>query len=308
MNSDLEINVPNFVNQFKFMTYNVDQAMREEKFEETKWKNRKDRIIKLIKEVNPDIMCLQEFRQLPENESVNKFLSNFDDYKYEIDYRNPSSLSFGQVIMYKSDKFYPVQKIKRWLSSTPEKVSDDFSKKSGGTTGFGYILTGVQFAPVHDGKIVNNSSLFWVFNTHFGLEEELKTKSCYVLKEQIKKITNNQPFVLSGDFNLFPDLDADVQRDVLCHHLFEMQDLAKGAKTLNNKQVEGTFVGFEHDTFKADLHNMKSRLDHIFGSLHVKCENPILYTKTMLETEPEELTTRLYPSDHLPIVGNITIN
>ena len=308
MNNELQIIVDNFKNEFKFMTYNVDQAMREEKFEDTKWCNRKNRIEKLIKEVDADILCLQEFRQLPDNESVNKFLSNFDEYKYEIDYRNPSRLSFGQVIMYKSSKFYPIQKIKKWLSSTPDQVSDDFSISAGGTTGFGYILTGIEFAPVCDNKIVFNAERFWIFNTHFGLEEELKTKSCHTLKNLIKDIAKDQQFILSGDFNLFPDKNAECQRSILCNYNFEMNDLAKGAKTLNGTSVEGTFIGYDHDAFKSDLNNMKSRLDHIFGSNKIKCENPTLYTKTMLDVEPDELTTRLYPSDHLPIVANITIN
>ena len=100
MNSNLEISIENFVNNFKFMTYNVDQAMREEKYEDTKWINRKMRIEKLIKEVDADILCLQEFRQLPENEIVNKFLSNFEEYKYEIDYRNPSPLYCQEISIY----------------------------------------------------------------------------------------------------------------------------------------------------------------------------------------------------------------
>ena len=52
---------------------------------------------------------------------------------------------------------------------------------------------------------------------------------------------------------------------------------------------------------------MVSRLDHIFSSNGVVGNNPLLYTKTMLEIEPEELKTRNYPSDHLPLVINITI-
>lgn len=56
-------------------------------------------------------MYLQEFRQLPDNESVNRNLGKFDDYRYEIYYRNGSKLlSFGQVIMYKPEKFYPYSK------------------------------------------------------------------------------------------------------------------------------------------------------------------------------------------------------
>ena len=52
---------------------------------------------------------------------------------------------------------------------------------------------------------------------------------------------------------------------------------------------------------------MHNRFDHIFGSQRVIGKNPLLYTKTMLEIEPHELTTRDYPSDHLPLVLDVTI-
>lgn len=76
---------------------------------------------------------------------------------------------------------------------------------------------------------------------------------------------------------------------------------------MGGKHVEETFVGFEHDEFKADLTNMVGRLDHIFGSSHILGTNPTLYTKTMLNVEPQELTTRDYPSDHLPLLLDVTI-
>ena len=102
-----------------------------------------------------------------------------------------------------------------------------------------------------------------------------------------------------------PDKDSEKQRQILTS---TFKDLGKGAKTLGGKSVEGKFIGYEHDTFKADLNNMKSRLDHVLCSKNVVGINPTLYTKTMLDQEPVELTTRDYPSDHLPIVIDLTIN
>jgi len=302
MNTELEVYIDNFVNKFKIMTYNVDQAVREEKYENTRWMNRKSRVVSLIKEVDADIVCLQEMRQLPDSVTPNQFLAEFDQYFYEIGYRNSSTLAFGQAILYKPTKFYPMQIVKKWLSETPDKVSDTFAKKAGGTTGFGYIVLGVQFVPTTNNRIIQNAKPFWVFNTHFGLEEELKTKSCFVLKDIIAETSFGQEFVLCGDFNLFPDRDGAKQRDILCNWKYTMQDLGKGAKTLSGRQVEGTFVGYEHDEFKADLGNMVSRLDHVFSSTGIVGTEPTLYTKTMLDQEPEELATRKYPSDHLPLV------
>jgi endonuclease/exonuclease/phosphatase family metal-dependent hydrolase len=308
-NVNIQTKIDNYKTEFKFLTYNIDQSVREEQFDQTKWMNRKDRVRNLIKEVDADIVCLQEMRQLSGAISTNKFLAEFDDYFYEVAYRNPSPLAFGQAILYKPNKFFPVKIVKKWLSDTPDIVSDTFLDTNGKTS-FGYLLLGVQFVPVVNNKVVidplHNAAKdpFWVFNTHFGLDEAVKTKSCHILKRVIEEIVQGQKFILSGDFNFFFDKEGNNQRIILTE---KYQDLAKGAKTLAGKTVEGTFIGYDHDEFKSDLNNMQSRLDHIFGSGGVIGTNATLYTKTMLISEPTELTTRNYPSDHLPIVINITM-
>lgn len=158
---------------------------------------------------------------------------------------------------------------------------------------------------VHEEKIVKNASPFWVFNVHFGLDEDVKTKSCLKLLQIINEVAGNEPYIVCGDFNFFPDKDGNIQRAVLTAI---MKDLGHGALTLAGKLVEGTFIGYEHDQFKADLNNMTSRLDHIFSSKTVeRIGSAILYTKTMLDNEPQELTTRDYPSDHLPILTKVKL-
>lgn len=303
MNANLHCVVDGFSSNFRLLQYNVDQAMREEQFEDTKWNNRYSRVTSLINDVDADIVCLQEMRKLPGTISVSQFLSSLSKYQYEIGYRNPSLLSFGQATLYKPEKVYPLQTVKRWLSDTPETVSDTWALNAGGSTGFGYLVLGTQFVAVKEGKVVTNAEPFWVFNVHFGLEEDLKTKSCHKLLEIVTAITKGQHFVICGDFNFFPDRDGNKQRAILTEKL---QDLGKGAKTLGGRLVEGTFIGYEHDQFKADLTNMVSRLDHVFGSEGVIGKEPTLYTKTMLPEEPEELTTRKYPSDHLPLRLEVT--
>ena len=305
MNANLHCSIDGFSRNFRLLQYNVDQAMREEQFEDTKWNNRYTRVTSLINDVDADIVCLQEMRKLPGTISVNQFLSSLFKYQYEIGYRNPSLLAFGQAILYKPEKFYPLQTVKRWLSDTPETVSDTWAINPAGSTGFGYLVLGTQFLSVKEGKVVTNAEPFWVFNVHLGMEEDVKTKSCHKLLEIVTKLTSGQKFVICGDFNFFPDRDGNKQRAILTEKL---QDLGKGAKTLGGRPVEGTFVGYEHDQFKADLNNMVSRLDHIFGLEGVVGKDPTLYTKTMLPEEPEELTTRQYPSDHLPLRLEVTLS
>lgn len=301
--SKLESVVPDFRRALKIVTFNVNAALEAQKTPDTCFNVRAPRIIALIKELiekqGADIICLQELRNLPDSMTVDQFLAHFPGFYHEVAYRNPSAASFAQAILYRSTKFFPLNTCKKWLSATPNKVSDTFSN------GFGAIVQCVCFAWVFDGKLVNNVPPIWIFNTHFPLDESAKTQSCLALQSIILKKTKGAEFLLVGDFNFFADKDGPKQRALLCQW---MQDLGKGAKTLLGKQVEGTFIGYDYDPSKADLTNMTSRLDHVFGSANVVGTTPILYTKTMLSVEPVELTTRQYPSDHLPLVVDIVIN
>lgn len=300
---NLNVKIPNFENKFNLLQYNVDQAVREEKFENTKWKNRSPLVRKLIDEVSADIVCLQEMRKLPDNPSIEKFLADFDNYRSVVFFRNPSEMAFGQAILYNQKKFFLVNSFQKWLSDNQNEVSDTFAQKS--DAAWGSTVVCAKFLPIHNGKVIKNAKPLWVFNTHFALDEIVKTKSCYKLLEIVKEIANSDPYIVCGDFNFFPDKDGSKQRAILAT---VMKDLGKGAVTLGGRLIEGTFVGYEHDEFKADLNNMISRLDHIWGSKGVETEGPVvLYTKTMKNPEPKELTTRDLPSDHLPLKASIKI-
>ena len=75
---------------------------------------------------------------------------------------------------------------------TPEIVSDTFSTSPAGTCGFGYLVLSTEFQFIHEGKIVHNVKPFWVFNTHFALDEEVKRKSCIALLKIVKEVNPHQ--------------------------------------------------------------------------------------------------------------------
>ena len=292
---------------FKILTYNVNQARKEEKCEETKWGNRKDRVVALVKHTGAEIVCLQELRNLEGYEGVQQFLaSSFPQYEGWYDRRNASTIAFGQAILWDPRRFYPMKYEKWWLSDTPEEISDSWSKDAQETKDLGFTMTAIKFCCVsEEGKRIVNKPSFWVFNTQFPVEEDFKTKACEWISKCIHDLAENDPFVLAGDFNLFPDLNAEEQRSTFTKHL---KDLGKDACSSQKKRkLEGTFVGYERDPFKANLKNMVSRLDHVFGSDRVNASLPTLYTETMLPEEPEELTTRSTPSDHLALGMHIKI-
>lgn len=308
----LNIQIPHFNPTIKIMSYNVDKAVREEQFPNTKWSVRAPRIIRLINEVNADIVCLQELRHLQgASPSDIEFLAQLAKYKFVTAYRDPGKGAFGLATLYDPEKFYPMISFPRWFSDTPEKISNTWAAKK--ETAYGTNVLCTQFRLVSQERIVENSSPFWVFNVHFALDEETKTKSAHKLIEIIKEATKGQPFIVCGDFNFFWNLQGNNQRNILTSF---MKDLGINAETLAGKRTDVTFVGYEHDNFKTDLCkafeiNLQpnySRLDHIFGSKTVeKIGVSKVYTKTMLETEPQEFKTRDYPSDHLPLIVEVKL-
>lgn len=95
-----------FDRKVSIMTYNVDNATREENVEMTKWVNRKERVAALVNKVMPDIVCFQELRDLPNNERVIEYLASqrFASYRFEIAWRNATSLPFAHAILFDPKK------------------------------------------------------------------------------------------------------------------------------------------------------------------------------------------------------------
>jgi endonuclease/exonuclease/phosphatase family metal-dependent hydrolase len=279
--------------KFLFASYNVGKARREEAHEETKWMRREARVAALIRLINADIVCLQEMRALPNTTPTTQFLAELG-YYYELGYRTASPIAFGQAILYNPAKFFVLETKRKWISATPDEPVEDPNTSS--------LLLGVRFHPVEGGALDKTQTPFWVWNAHFQLDEQWKTDACTLLKGIIH---SEEPYFVAGDLNLFPDRRAAEQRAILAF----LQDLGAGARTSQaGRLCEGTFVGYEHDEFKADLANMVSRLDHILGSEHWTAAAPTLWTQTMMSPEPAELSVRnAMPSDHLPLTAWLEI-
>ena len=307
--------------QIRIASYNVSNAKRDEKVEETKWSNRKDRVAKLIDLIDPAVICLQELRNLPgAKETIEQYIaSSFPGYRSDIRYRNPGDLSFAQAIMWNPKILFPLRMVHKWISNTPGLVSDSVTmpldKESPG-----YLLQGVEFVFIKDSKVVTDHMgrqiPFWVFNTHLGVEESVKNASCPILLNFVRDISMGAAYVLCGDFNTFDDLDGEKQRDVF--RKAGLIDL--GAKMISadtRREIKGTFVGFLQDPHHAkDPSNPTSRLDHIWASdarILIPGQDAMdVWTHTLVlgdegGDEPKEGDNNKLPSDHLPISVDVYI-
>ena len=246
-----------------FVTWNIDQAKREEAFAETRFDVRWPAIKEQIAQCNADILCLQELRNL-ETSSINvaRILYEIAElgYDYKHAYYGASQFSFALATFYKRERFF---------------VS----------------ACRVVTLPV-DGRIVLTLRLrtvdkreFYVCNTHFSLEEKEKETCARWLADYLQTLKPS-PFLTAGDYNFFDDRDGGAHRQILL-------DVAYDAiYPLEN--ASGTFMGYEHDAFKQPYEAM-SRLDHVFYN-QIQIERAAYAYGDM-----EQVKKRTYPSDHLMI-------
>lgn len=303
---------------FRFATYNIDCSVREEKVEETRFCHRSDQIAALVDDLGADIVCLQELRHLDGNLPPRQWIQQQFGHKYahELVFRNAGKYAFGVATLFDDTKFDAHDRRVVWFSDTPDKPSDEWEGKFGANAMF------VALMPKQNNLYYNGSSRFWVINTHFLLDETIKTRSCELLIQKIGEICRDEPFILCGDLNFFPDKDADKQRGILSTIATDVGGQDRGMKSTEGRMLLGTFVGYEHDLFHAplrqdpetktvDTSKMISRLDHIWISPKVCCmdEHLTVVTKTMKSIEPQpELSDRqALPSDHLPLFGHFCV-
>jgi endonuclease/exonuclease/phosphatase family metal-dependent hydrolase len=264
---------------FTFSTWNIDQARREEDHEETKFDKRWPGIKDQIATHLPDILCLQELRNLETSSiKVHDLLHEISSLGYEADhaYYGPEKFSFALATFYKRDKFFLIDKSIKLLPLNKTKPNES------------------RIVLVLKLKALDSKKEFFICNTHFDLDEDVKHESViflidYLLTIHVSKIN---PFICAGDYNFFDDKDLGAKRNAMLEHFNDL------AYPLSN--ASGTFIGFKHDKEHKPF-NAMSRLDHGF-SLGMK---RIGQAKAIGDMKMVE--TRTYPSDHLMIWFSIYV-
>ncbi len=272
--------------EYSFVTWNLNQDRTTQSYEETKIENRWPKILAMITQCNPDILCLQELRTLENCPlEVNDVLHQISKlgYDYKHAYYGSDSTSFALATFYKRNLFF--------LSASSIDILPQTDATPKNKT---RILLGVALRSLKSNRNIA------IFNTHLPIPEEEKwlaieristtiiTKQSLYLDSECNHIKfEDKRMICAGDFNFFDDLQGTEQRN---HMLFLYTDLAY---PLIN--ASGTFMGYERDEFKKPYERM-SRLDHIFSQgLRQEGDGAMVYG------DLESVKNRTYPSDHLMI-------
>lgn len=175
---------------FSVMTWNIRRTTTADKGNR-EFKKRSGKIVELIKEADPDIICMQEATSSQISFFKKKLHGMSVVYEYRDEKRSPESCP----VFYNSDRFELISSETFWLSDTPEKMSKTWEAD------YYRICTAVKLKD----KLTGNELA--VFNTHIDYKsEDTKLKSVDLINEKAGNF--NCPIVLTGDFNSVPASSA----------------------------------------------------------------------------------------------------
>jgi endonuclease/exonuclease/phosphatase family metal-dependent hydrolase len=246
------------------------------------WSARKRKVSSVIRFHRADLIGLQE----PSSDQI----GDLTEFLPEFNLFAGVCLADGEVnthdaILFRSSRFELIDSGFFFLSPTPERLSKGWEAK---------FPRGASWVKLLDRK---TEKAFYFFNTHFDYHSRLaRDESAQLLRSKVSEIAGSEPFIVVGDFNLFPDLGGGETYKRLTESgvSFEgrpFQDAQK-ASLFPHHGPTGTWSGFK----EAGQPGIKP--DYIFVDASVK-----VYLHGVLADSFDGQ----FPSDHLPVVADVAI-
>jgi endonuclease/exonuclease/phosphatase family metal-dependent hydrolase len=252
----------------RVMTFNVRYPSPDDGI--NVWSNRRDLMVKVIREQHPDILGTQELflRQ-------GKYLaSHLKHYKWFGLGRNGNNQEANDNehmgVFYDTERLRTIERGNFWLSETPN-IPGSISWNQP----MPRMVTWAEFQDKATGK------RFYYFNTHLPYrtkDEDLRQRDAKIILKRIAKVPASLPVIVTGDFNSTPDKPT--------HAI--MTSVLKDAR-LSAPVKHGPARTFHDFTGKPT-----QRIDYIFyRGLTARS----VRTVTMHDG-------KVYPSDHFPVVAD----
>jgi len=262
-------------NAIKVMTMNVRYDNSSDSI--NAWPNRASQVCNFIIKEKPDILGMQEVL-LRQYEVIDSVLTDYTS----IGVGRDDGARAGEMnpVFFRKERFDMVRTITFWLSDTPEIP---------GSKGWGASLPRiVTWMELVD---KNRHEHFFYFNTHFAHDSDsARIMSSKVLLNEVEKIAEGFPFIITGDFNMLP---TSAGYAILTGPA-ESVPLLKDSYTISEKRPLGpafTFNGFSDKPGTG-------RIDYIF----VKNGMKVLDHSTVIKKEHG-----IYISDHWPVEAVVSI-
>lgn len=235
------------------------------------WENRHPFIAALIRFHDFDIFGTQEGLR----HQLDTLSANLPGYAwYGLGRDDGQAKGEHAAIFYKKDKYKVLGKGDFWLSETPEKPGPGWDAR------LNRICSWLQLQDVKSKK------QFYVFNVHYDHQGvKARQESSKLILGKIRSIAGTHPALLTGDFN--GDHNSEWYQ-LIAHSntLFDTYRLVKSPYANN-----GSFNSFRTP-------NNSAIIDHIFVTKEFTVKRWGILTDSYFGK---------YPSDHFPVVADVTL-
>lgn len=279
-----------FAQRLSVGQYNVRYASNGDAHKGYGWKTRLPKIVSLVRYEDWDVIGIQEAL----HSQYKDLERELDDYGF-VGVGRDDGATRGEYapILYKKSRFVCHKHGTFWLSETPDEV---------GSKGWDAVLpricTWVQLEDKDSG------TLFWMFNLHMDhIGAVSRTESARLVLRKITELCADDPYILTGDFNVD-------QHSVAYAELVQSGKLLDTYEAAKYRMAEnGTYNGFN-----PDKHN-DLRIDHIFVSPQIGVHNYGILThsfwsraqaSTSGENDARNHQVRVI-SDHYPVSAKIEL-
>lgn len=251
--------------ELKVMTFNIRYGTANDG--ENSWKYRKDILIEVIREANPDLLSLQEALDF----QISEILDELPGYSYlgvgRDDGKNRGEFS---AVLYAKDRFIVDTTETFWFSDTPN-IPGSISWEASLPRICSWGLLFDKFS----------KKQLYIYNVHLDHQSQIsREKSVEMLVRKIQSGKIRLPVIVTGDFNC-GETNAAIQRIISA-------GLIDTYRKLNPPKLdEGTFNGFKGDRYG-------DKIDYIFASN----EFEIISAKIDYTSKDGK-----YPSDHFPVIA-----
>jgi endonuclease/exonuclease/phosphatase family metal-dependent hydrolase len=241
------------------------------------WSNRASMVCNFILKDKPDILGMQEvlWSQYLVLDSLLKDYGSFG-----VGREDGARTGEMNPVFFRKERFEMVRTITFWLSETPEIM---------GSKGWGASLPRiVTWMELVD---KNSHDHFFFFNTHFANDSDsARIMSSKILLNEVAKIAEGFPFIITGDFNMLPNSTGYA----ILTGPAESVPLLKDSFTISEKRPVGPLYTFNGFSDKPGT----ERIDYIF----VKNGMKVLDHSTVIKKEKG-----IYISDHWPVMSTILV-
>jgi endonuclease/exonuclease/phosphatase family metal-dependent hydrolase len=276
----------NEVTDLKVMSFNIrySYGKPQEEMAENDWtdaKNpRRERVVRVIREHQPDILGVQEARHL-QIEDLQEALLEFDFYGIGRDDGKTEGEYSG--IFYLKDRFKQLDAGSFWLSATPEKPGTTFYTARDAVP---RIASWVCLADNQSGREI------FVLNMHWDhISVPAREQSARLVRTRLAELAEGLPAIVMGDLNAPEDSKAVTE--------------LVGAKGAAGRPLL--------DSFRA-VHPERTREESTFSAWNGRTDGSridfILHTDEFTPTAASIVRTSydgFWPSDHYPVTATLRL-